>query len=181
MLMESGMHQYASPAAARAERLARAAYQLANLEPDCEEGLGWMLRRLIGYTGVAIDDRVPPGRAVVEFTSSALRPESHPSCVNVAGRQRTEDKNMALAMGCAIYIACYRGEQLDAEALEQLTLAIALPADAVTLAQIDGLTPAEIAMRYRLDEIVVHKRLRILRGARESGECPAITSEALAR
>lgn len=159
----SGTYLQASSAVAKADRLALAAYELGNLRPDGEEGTGELTRRLFGPAGIAISERVPPRRAIVEFYCWRTRDRSYPRCVRMARGQRPEDLVQACSMACAQYIAWAKGETLDAEAMELVAHAIALPTMCLQRAEDEAWTVEEIAEYYVLDANFVHERLRVLR------------------
>lgn len=179
---ESAVVKCGSGTAAQVERFAARAFLLGGQWVDGEQKAAdpWetdpldLLLRMVGPWAVDLTDHgVAPATAVMLF----LEADGHtvPLPARIARNQRQEQATIAYARACATYVAWASGERWDDAFLFAVALAIALPKEAL-----DGIastwSPEEIAYNFVVDEFLVHRRLRMLRGGHDSGERPAIST-----
>lgn len=168
-------HALASEHAAdgAADRLARAAYRLADLLPDAYAPPIRILRRIVGCAGIELSDVVAVGAAA--FVCAAATPGFRPILVRLRRTQPAEQLTMAAARALALFTFWNSSgavlEKVGWGGVEAGALAIAMPApdlrDALRRAGHAG-----AAARFSVPVSALDARLRMLGETVGSGERP---------
>lgn len=164
---------------AMVERLAGMAYDQAEVPVTGEDGPGLVLRRMVRFGGISlVRVGIPAGRALVETSGPSAK---HTQLRSVAARVRMLHPDvqgeplfvMASSRAVARLLAWFMGEEWDDAGHESLALAIAMPMPGICAALRDG-TAADVAYQYRVDEMHVSTRARMLRVSHDSGQLHAV-------
>lgn len=185
---ESGVVACAAPVS-KLERTARLARQLAEFDPDELIGPGRVLRGLLDHLQRQrhddpsssrvrhVDLGIGPEVARLAMGDSKGSIEPQPYYATVLLRQPRENRTIAYAHGCALFLAWAMKPESSSwtpTMLRELMLAIAVPA--TTLLRLEKMAhdPAHLGQIFVCPTHVILERLDVVHGRKRSGERPAL-------
>ncbi len=157
------------------ERAARTAYAMVNLPPEGPRGVGDVLRRLVAdrLALVPIQRGAPKaGWPLLDLDVMPALPRDPDLCIHDGGRTIVTMLDLKSQTGPQLALACARaaaaiylravGIEWDGRTCEEVALAMAMPMPRIA-ESLSQWTPAEVAEEFRVDELTLRRRARMLR------------------